>query len=200
MLDPNDSEKFVISNIKFDKEALKFDSLMSSTGRLVHHTLRSISKNQVEDILSFSNSYIMDASKRKKTNFKGQKISARKSKHPFVGVWEGEEDDLRYEYTIIPTSSGFDVSIIDFVDGEELEVSKVNFEGKKLKFEAVMPSTGEHGYYIFKAISADKIEITYTLMQRWIYKRFRRNKPTGVKAHQSVGKKVLGDGKKVHKH
>ena len=41
-VDANDGEKFEVSRVEFDKETIKFDTLMPSTGRLAHLVLKAM--------------------------------------------------------------------------------------------------------------------------------------------------------------
>jgi len=45
-VDANDGEKFEVSCVEFDKETIKFDTLMRSTGRLAHLVLKAIPGSQ----------------------------------------------------------------------------------------------------------------------------------------------------------
>ncbi|MGX1785722.1 hypothetical protein ACWIGM_03235 [Bosea sp. NPDC055332] len=44
--DANDGEKFEVSGVEFDKETIKFDTLMPSTGRLAHLILKAMPGSQ----------------------------------------------------------------------------------------------------------------------------------------------------------
>jgi hypothetical protein len=45
-VDANDGEKFEVSSVEFDKETIKFDTLMPSTGRVAHLVLKGIPGTQ----------------------------------------------------------------------------------------------------------------------------------------------------------
>ncbi|MBR3190908.1 hypothetical protein [Bosea sp. (in: a-proteobacteria)] len=45
-VDANDGEKFEVSRVEFDKETIKFDTLMPSTGRIAHLVLNAIPGSQ----------------------------------------------------------------------------------------------------------------------------------------------------------
>lgn len=45
-VDANDGEKFEVSNVEFDKETIKFDTLMPSTGRVAHLVLNAMPGSQ----------------------------------------------------------------------------------------------------------------------------------------------------------
>lgn len=63
---------------------------------------------------------------------------------PWLGVWlpaEAGESNLSVTVTA-GRGEGLKVAAQDAIDGEELEVSKVRWEGKSLHFRTLTPSTG----------------------------------------------------------
>jgi hypothetical protein len=84
----------------------------------------------------------------------------------FVGKWQHVSpwngDDYLAEYTVSlrggrPAVSGFDLS-----DGEAFKISGVSWDGKFLRFQSKMPSTGRIGVNEFKLKKDGSIQSRFT--------------------------------------
>lgn len=94
------------------------------------------------------------------------------SGHPLVGVWQGEEDDARAQYTISESGGGgFDVRAVDMYDGEEFDIRNVTWDGKVLTFESLMPSTGRLGVNVFRLLSSTEVEVRFTFTEVGVWKK-----------------------------
>lgn len=62
--------------------------------------------------------------------------------HPLVGTWVSADGDSAAEFTIVSTGSGLTVTGRDRDDGEEFIVNEILWDGEKLRFSTLMPSTG----------------------------------------------------------
>ena len=101
----------------------------------------------------------------------GQEIVYLMSQHPLVGVWQGDDEDARAEYTVTAKGDGFEVSAIDAVDGEVFEISNIDWSGDHLRFDSLMPSTGRVGHIVFELLSKDIVEVEFTFTDKSIWKR-----------------------------
>lgn len=101
-------------------------------------------------------------------------INFVESSHPLVGVWMGNDDDARAEYTISTSAGRFHVSAIDAVDGEGFEISDVRWDPDQgvLSFRSLMPSTGREGKTAFRLISRNRIAVDFTFTEHstWVRK------------------------------
>ncbi len=100
-----------------------------------------------------------------------RKVVPLNSNHPLVGTWCGEGDDSRAEYTVSATPEGFSVAGVDSVDGEQFVISEVSWDGERLAFSSLMPSTGRRGKNVFRLISEDQIEYTFTFTETEIWRK-----------------------------
>ena len=91
--------------------------------------------------------------------------------HPLVGTWCGEGEDSRAEYTVAVRSEGFSITGIDSIDGEMFVISEVSWDGERLIFSSLMPSTGRRSTNIFRLISNDQVEYTFTFTETEIWRK-----------------------------
>lgn len=85
--------------------------------------------------------------------------------HPLIGTWHSLEETLSViEYSVHCTVNGFSVVAVDSYDGENGEVSNVewNDEKQELKFCCYWASSGRYSKCKFLLYSQDKVEFTYT--------------------------------------
>lgn len=84
---------------------------------------------------------------------------------PFAlrGRWRSDNENGRSEYHISVEGGALKVTAIDFVDGEQYEVSGLIYDRTKIAFDTLMPSTGRRGHLVLKAGSApDRAQQTFT--------------------------------------
>jgi hypothetical protein len=80
-----------------------------------------------------------------------------------LGRWRSDDDDGRSEYNISVEGGVVKVTAIDFVDGEEYEVSGVHYDRTMIAFDTLMRSTGRKGHLVLKAGSSpDRAQQTFT--------------------------------------
>lgn len=89
--------------------------------------------------------------------------------HPLIGTWVGEGEDSRCHYTIKSSGTSFTVTAIDAIDGEELIISDVDWDGENLTFTSLMPSTGRIGKNVMHLITNNDVEFqfTFTVTETW---------------------------------
>src|SRR5881296_25895 len=84
-----------------------------------------------------------------------------------VGTWRYAEAVRPMLFTIDKTAGGFHIHAVDESDGEELQVSKVKWDGKVLSFETLTPSNGWRTGNRLKAISRTKATHELTFWEDW---------------------------------
>ena len=93
-----------------------------------------------------------------------------KTGHPLVGTWK--DADAKYgasvQFTIRAVGAAFAVSGIDTSDGEKLSISNIRWDGRVLRFDSFVPSTGVQVEYVFEVTLPSEILIRYTRCERWI--------------------------------
>lgn len=89
-----------------------------------------------------------------------------------VGVWRGEEDEARVQFTVRRKGTSFSVEAEDWVDGERLTVSDIQWDGKSLRFVTLTPSTGRACRNTMIVVEPSVVEISYEIQDRYVAKRF----------------------------
>lgn len=82
-----------------------------------------------------------------------------------LGRWRSEDDYNSAEYTIAVEGGGLKITAVDANDGEEFEVSCVEFDKETIKFDTLMPSTGRLAHLTLKAIPGSRramLTLTFT--------------------------------------
>jgi|SRR5579872_2634313 len=92
--------------------------------------------------------------------------------HPLVGVWEEDEDPdwaSSVVYTIRVRRGRFVVDAVDTSDGEKLKISSVVWNGRKLTFDTLCPSTKhkvKHVFWMKRTGLADH-QLEYAELETW---------------------------------
>jgi hypothetical protein len=82
-----------------------------------------------------------------------------------LGRWRSEDDYNSAEYKITVESGVLKITAIDANDGEEFEVSCVEFDKETIKFDTLMPSTGRVAHLALRAIPGSQramLTLTFT--------------------------------------
>jgi hypothetical protein len=93
------------------------------------------------------------------------KVVRLTSGHVLAGVWAAT--DSAVHYTITPSGSGFTVSAVDTEDGEELEISGVQWDGRVLRFTSVCLATGWRLDHVMEVTSEGAVSHHYTRCDDW---------------------------------
>jgi hypothetical protein len=92
--------------------------------------------------------------------------------HTLVGTWvNGDEYATEVEYQVSPAGQGFAVRGVDRHDGEEAEVYDVKWDGEALSFATHWLSTGRFVKCRLQALSANRVDYTYTYTQQEMWHR-----------------------------
>lgn len=157
--DASDGEEFIVSNVKFEKGVLLFETVMPSTGWHVTYQVTLINRNKAKASTTFQ------------TVDRWHKIAVGEgaySVHPLEGTWSGEESDAydsRCQYKIQIHDSSPAVEVHDIVDDEELVILNVEWSQEYLKFDTLMKSSQRVGHHIARSISNEGMELTSILMR-----------------------------------
>lgn len=97
-------------------------------------------------------------------------IVTLKPGHPLLGTWRDADDDYgsTIQFTIRTAGDTFEVDGLDTSDGEQLSISNVGWDGRVLRFESFVPSTGHRVEYTFEVTSSSEVLVRYTISERWI--------------------------------
>jgi hypothetical protein len=82
------------------------------------------------------------------------------SGHILEGVWVASESSVHY--TIVARGASFEMSAVDSEDGEQLQISAINWEGKVLRFTSDCPSTEWRLDHVLEVTSQGVVEHRYT--------------------------------------
>jgi hypothetical protein len=108
-----------------------------------------------------------------------KKIAQRESLHPLVGTWVEEEnpfDTTTVQYTIEAKGGRFRVAGVDEPGGVPLRISRLTWDGRRLRFVSLYPPTGHRAEHEFWVISKGRAKhrVTYsdedgkrTVMELW---------------------------------
>ena len=96
------------------------------------------------------------------------------AEHPLIGTWVTNDEDSDAAFTFSVADGEFRVSGFCQSDGEEFEVSGVNWDGTALTFTARMPSTGCVTKNVFRIRPDGKLDLELTTHEVW---KKRRVKP-----------------------
>ncbi len=84
-----------------------------------------------------------------------------------VGTWgPDEEGDSNLHFTVTRKGAALSVTAVDAYDGEQLQVSGVDLQGKRLRFETVTPSTGSRITHELEPTAGGAV-YRFTVSQRW---------------------------------
>jgi hypothetical protein len=85
-----------------------------------------------------------------------------------VGTWgPDEESDSNLQFTVAAKGAALTVTAVDAYDGERLPVTGVAWDGKRLRFQTVTPSTGSHMHHELEATSDAQAVYRFTVTQSW---------------------------------
>jgi hypothetical protein len=93
------------------------------------------------------------------------KVVRLTSGHILAGVWAAT--DSAVHYTITPSGAGFTVSAVNTEDGEELQVSGVQWDGRALRFTSVCVSTGWRLDHVLEVTSQGTVSHQYSRRDDW---------------------------------
>jgi hypothetical protein len=97
-------------------------------------------------------------------------IVTLKSGHPLVGTWRDADEDYgtSIRFTVRGVGANFEVAGLDTHDGEKLSISNIRWDGRVLRFDSFVPSTGHQVQYAFEVASPSEVLIRATRSERWI--------------------------------
>jgi hypothetical protein len=85
-----------------------------------------------------------------------------------VGTWGPEEEgDSNLHVTVTRKGRALAVAAVDAYDGEQLEVSGVVLQGKRLRFQTMTPSTGSRLAHELESTAGGGAVYRFTVTQRW---------------------------------
>jgi hypothetical protein len=85
-----------------------------------------------------------------------------------IGTWGPEEEgDSNLHLTVTRRGRALAVAAVDAYDGEQLEVSGVVLQGKRLRFQTVTPSTGSRLEHELESTAGGGAVYRFTVTQRW---------------------------------
>lgn len=90
------------------------------------------------------------------------------SNNPLVGTWQASEEDSSAVFVISMQGRDLCVTGYDKSDGEAFVISNVNWDGKTLRFESVMPSTGYYAKHSLRMLpGSGQMEHELTVVETW---------------------------------
>jgi hypothetical protein len=96
-------------------------------------------------------------------------IVALNSRHPLVGSWrDGDPDGSTVRFVIRASGAAFDVRVVDTHDGEEIDVSKVTWDGQVLRFSTLVRSSGRRADYEVRSISPSEVSLRLSYAEPWV--------------------------------
>jgi hypothetical protein len=96
-------------------------------------------------------------------------VIALNSRHPLAGSWrDGDPDGSTIRFVVRATGAAFDVRVVDTHDGEEIEVSKVTWNGQVLRFRTFVPSSGRQAKYEMQSISPSEVSLRLSYAEHWV--------------------------------
>jgi hypothetical protein len=90
-----------------------------------------------------------------------------------VGRWRSLDDSSSVVLEISKTRRRVKVRGYDTIDGEELVVSDIEWDGHALKFTMFCPSTKWRTKHVFRPLSRKEADYEVTFGERWIKTRRR---------------------------
>jgi hypothetical protein len=87
--------------------------------------------------------------------------------HPLIGTWVTNDEDSDAAFTFAVADGEFRVSGFCQSDGEEFEITDVNWNGTALTFTAIMPSTGFVTKNVFRIRPDGKLDLELTTYEVW---------------------------------
>lgn len=96
-----------------------------------------------------------------------RKFDGIQADHPLIGTWVTSDEDSDAAFTFSVADGEFCVSGFCQSDGEEFEISGVNWDGVALTFNAIMPSTGFATKNVFSIRPDGKLDLELTTREVW---------------------------------
>jgi hypothetical protein len=91
------------------------------------------------------------------------------ARHPLVGTWRDPDGDgSTVRFIVRPTGSTFDARVVDKIDGEEIEVSKVTWDGQVLRFSTFVRSSGRQADYEMQSTSPSEVSLRLSYAEPWV--------------------------------
>lgn len=166
--DTDTGHKFKVSNVSWTRNYLKFTSLFPPTGRIVMHECQALSKSDMMVTLIYE---VKEVWVRQSSN--GKYIRSRKPS--LVGCWHNPKgDDFRMVCTIGLSGKRPCILMEDIGDGERSLVRKMRWEGKTLKFDTKVPSTGQLCHREFTPLSSNRVSVRMKFKESFIWKKLLR--------------------------
>jgi len=96
-------------------------------------------------------------------------VIALTPRHPLVGTWrDSDADGSTVRFKVRATGSGFDVRVVDTLDGEEIEASKVIWDGTVLRFSTFVRSSGRHADYEMRSTAPSEVSLRLSYAEPWV--------------------------------
>jgi len=97
---------------------------------------------------------------------------------PLIGTWISNDPfGSTVEYSVFAVPRGFDVVATDIDDGENGQVSDIDWNGETLSFSTLWESTGRLCKCAMKLLSEHRVEFVLTFTEREIWIRKRSSNP-----------------------
>jgi hypothetical protein len=93
------------------------------------------------------------------------------ARHPIIGVWRHADPEEIVEYTISAIDRGVRVAARERLDGEDLEISSVSWNGETLSFGSTLPSTRWALQNALRLLDRDTIDHWFEHRERWVRER-----------------------------
>lgn len=168
--DSETGNRFKISNVSWTRKHLKFTSQYPSTRRVVIHECRSLSKNEMLVTLTYE---VKEVWIRQSPT--GD--YAQTKKPSLVGSWHNPKgDDFRIVCTISLSGRRPRIRMEDIGDGERSLVRNMGWEGKTLKFDTKVPSTGQLCHRKFTPLSSSRVYVGMKFRESFIWNKGRSEK------------------------
>jgi hypothetical protein len=96
-------------------------------------------------------------------------VVALNAGHPLVGTWrDADADGSAVRFVVRATGAAFDVRVVDTLDGEAIEASKVTWDGNVLRFSTFLRSSGRYADYEMSSTSASEVSLRVSYAEPWI--------------------------------
>jgi len=96
-------------------------------------------------------------------------VIALNVRHPLVGTWRDPDGDgSTVRFAVRAAGSTFDVRVVDKLDGEEIEVSNVKWDGEVLRFSTFVRSSGRQADYEMQSTSPSEVSLRLSYAEPWV--------------------------------
>lgn len=136
-----DGEEHVVTNVQWTPTTIEFDVLTESTGRTGH---LKMAQKGAGATMTFTLTEVVPM-----VNYGAHlmaEVAPILSGHPLIGRWRKDMQDGRTEYDVRATPEGLNVQGVDFMDGEKLRITEVQWTSNSITFGVHTRSTGRQSH------------------------------------------------------